>query len=106
MHPQHMERLQRSARVDERQLNDQYLKEVKEIEATQCCYWACEQPNAPNLSKCAGCHIVKYCCKEHQAKDWAWEHKGECKRPTYLKEEYEDAGRRNLAGDYTDYRYD
>lgn len=97
-HPEQWQNYKKNASESERQINDEFLAE--EIEVSQCCYWACEQPDAAGLRTCAGCGIVKYCCKEHQAKDWAWEHKGECKLPTFLKQEYEEDQRRYLSGNY------
>jgi hypothetical protein len=95
---------QREASADERQINNQFLTECKELfsqGASQCCYWACDNPDAPKLLRCAGCKIAMYCCKDHQAKDWAWEHKGECQIPQFLKEEFEYDRQRHVAGDYT-----
>ena len=33
---------------------------------------------SPTLSRCTGCHFVRYCCAEHQKKDWK-RHKIDCK---------------------------
>jgi hypothetical protein len=49
---------------------------------TECAYYACVNPTAPNLSACNRCHVVKYCSKECQTQDWKWEHKYECVDPT------------------------
>lgn len=96
--PEHWQNCMRNASESEREINDEFLAE--EIEVSQCSYWACEQPDAAGLRTCTGCGIVKYCCEDHQAKDWVWEHKGECKLPTFLKQEYDEDRRRYLGGNY------
>jgi MYND finger len=82
----------------EPQINDEFLQDTPKV--SQCCYWACDQPNAEKLLQCSGCRIAKYCCKEHQKKDWKWEHKGECRLPQFLADEFAEARQRNLSGDY------
>jgi len=89
----------------ERELNDEFLADVSQTfkdGASQCCYYGCEMPDAKTLSKCAGCGVVKYCCKEHQTLDWKWEHKFECtsKVPKFVLEEIESDRQRNLRGIY------
>ena len=37
------------------------------------------QTEGEQLKACSGCHIVKYCCKEHQKASWNECHKLECK---------------------------
>jgi hypothetical protein len=86
------------AKESERQLNDEFLADEPQV--SQRCHWACQDEVAPEeLSRCAGCRIVKCCCKDHQAKDWAWEHRGECKLPQFLVDEHGANRLRNLAGD-------
>lgn len=97
-HPEHWREFMRKAAASEREINDEFLADDPEV--SQCCYWACENPNTSELRTCSGCAIVKYCCKEHQAQDWSWEHKGECRLPEFLKQEYEEDRKRNLAGNY------
>ena len=41
------------------------------------------------LSKCSGCHILKYCCREHQKLDWG-KHKQFCKRVSQIKKQRRD----------------
>lgn len=74
MSPGQLQGFFRSAKASEREINDEILAEM--VEASQRSCWACEQPNAPNLRACAGCGVVKRCCKDHQVSDWKWEHKG------------------------------
>lgn len=83
---------------EERQINEEFFQDPPKIE--QCCYFACESPDAEKLLTCSGCGIVKYCCKDHQAKDWLWEHKGECRLPDFVKKKHEAERIRHLAGDY------
>jgi hypothetical protein len=90
----------------ERDINVPFLQEVaemKEMGATECCYWACTTPNGDNLLRCVGCKIARYCCKEHQAKDWKWEHRGECtvNVPEFVLDEIEGDRQRHLSGDYS-----
>lgn len=112
-HPQHWHGLTREWGAEERQINDRFLAEnddvIRNKGASQCCYWACETPSGADgkkLLKCTGCGIAKYCCKEHQALDWRWEHKGECTLavPDWFKQEIEQDRQRNLNGDYEDYK--
>ena len=112
-HPQHWIELTNKLGKQEKEINDRFLPEVDEIKkrgASQCCYWRCTSPTGMaelrKLSKCAGCGIAKYCCKEHQLLDWKWEHKGECTKnlPDWLVAEYERDRVCNLAGDYKDYK--
>lgn len=100
-HPEEWQKFAREASAGERQINDRFLAEVAKDKVTQCSYWACSNPTVDNLLQCGGCKIVKYCCQDHQAKDWKWEHKGECKLPEFLKAEIEHDRRRNLNGDYS-----
>ena len=111
-HPEHWQKLCRELAVDERALNDRFLAETDELfanqGASQCCYWDCKTPDGQEnnkLFKCTGCGIAKYCCKEHQKLDWAWEHKGECTAnvPDFFKREMEQNREMNLRGDYTNY---
>lgn len=97
-HPEHWQNWAKNASETERAINDELLAE--EIEVSQCAYWACDAPNASDLRTCTACGIVKYCCKDHQVKDWSWEHKGECRIPAFLKQEYGEDRRRNIAGNY------
>lgn len=46
----------------------------------------CKEMDAAKLSRCSGCKIVYYCCKEHQANDWK-NHKKVCKK---LKESFQN----------------
>mmetsp|Transcript_5550 Transcript_5550/g.10570 ORF Transcript_5550/g.10570 Transcript_5550/m.10570 type:complete len:277 (+) Transcript_5550:2-832(+) len=72
--------------------------------ASQCCYWACAEPDEVKLFKCSGCGIAKYCSKEHQALDWKWEHKVECTQsvPQFFLDEIKSDRARHLYGDYDD----
>lgn len=97
-HPQHWQNQVRWMIANERTINDEFLQDAPE--GSQCCYWACKQPNADNLLRCTGCKIAKYCCEDHQKKDWKWEHRGECRAPPFIVAEYADDRKRNLAGDY------
>jgi hypothetical protein len=108
-HQQHWMAFMEESVAEERELNDKFLAETDEIMqnqgASQCCYWACKTPHGNDgrpLSRCTGCKIVKYCCKEHQALDWDWEHKAECTSvlPDWYKAELEADRERNLRGDY------
>lgn len=91
---------------DERKLNDSLLRELAELKgkgAGSCCYWACKNPSsADRLLTCAGCKFHKYCCREHQALDWKWEHRAECSAnvPKVLLDEMEATLAKQLAGDY------
>lgn len=93
-------------KAEERNINDSFfieLKELKEQGASQCCYWACDNPNfGEKLFTCAGCKFNKYCCKEHQSLDWTWEHRAECAAtvPKHVLAEIEAKMKRHLAGDY------
>ena len=112
-HPQYWRELTNQWVVREREINDEFLPETRDVlqnkGASQCCYWACATPggrdNKP-LLRCSGCKIVKYCCKEHQSLDWKWEHKGECTAslPDWYNAELQQDFERNLQGDYTDYK--
>ena len=104
-HPWQWQKFMAEANEEERELNDRFLADVQasfDEGASQCCYWACENPDADTLLRCAGCRLAKYCCKEHQKKDWQWEHKGEChsQLPQYIKDDIEQDRQRNLHGDY------
>ena len=93
----------RNAIREEQEYNGNFLPEVDRLiqeGISQCAYWACQNPSAPNLRFCAGCRLVKYCCVEHQALDWEWEHKGECLIPQFLKDEYKEDRERNYNGEY------
>jgi hypothetical protein len=103
-HPQHWKKWCRDADESELEINDKYL--AMKVETSQCAYWACDTPNAPNLKLCMGCKIVKYCCKEHQAKDWVWEHQGECQLPQFFINEMQEDRARHLAGDYREIKRD
>lgn len=46
----------------------------------------CKQMDSDKLSRCSGCKIVYYCCKEHQTSDWK-NHKKVCKK---LKESFKN----------------
>jgi len=92
-------------KTKEKAINDDFLEDVSRAfkeGASQCCYWGCEKPDAEKLLKCAGCGVVKYCCKEHQKLDWKWEHKYECTKsvPKNLLDEMEADRKRNLRGNY------
>jgi len=94
--------------LQEREINERFLADVHAtmIEgASQCCYYACNNNGNDNtkLFRCRGCGIAKYCCKDHQEKDWKWEHKGECtcNAPEFVKKTIEEDRQRNLRGDYT-----
>mmetsp|Transcript_27241 Transcript_27241/g.31147 ORF Transcript_27241/g.31147 Transcript_27241/m.31147 type:complete len:344 (+) Transcript_27241:119-1150(+) len=100
-------------KLDQREFNDRFLSEndefLKNEGANQCCYWACKTTNGREnqdfqLKTCAGCGIVKYCCKEHQKLDWKWEHRGECTSnlPEFLKHEIALDREKNLKGDYSE----
>jgi hypothetical protein len=97
-HPEHWQQLRQDMRTKERAINDEFLQDTPEV--SQCCYWACQQPDNHKLLRCSGCGIAKYCCREHQTEDWKWEHKGECQVPEFILAEYADDRKRNLAGDY------
>jgi hypothetical protein len=59
--PEHWVNFQREACADERKINNQFLPECKKLfsqGASQCCYWACEIPDAPKLLRCGGCKIA------------------------------------------------
>jgi hypothetical protein len=102
--PHHWENLCNEYDATEREVNDRFLAETEpsQLEASQCCYWACKEPDASSLFLCSSCRIVKYCCKDHQAKDWAWEHRGVCRIPQFLKEEMEEDRNQHLAGDFSE----
>ena len=111
-HPQYWARLTNEWKIKEREINDEFLAENDVIMlnkgASQCCYWACTTPNGHNgnpLLRCTGCNIVRYCCKEHQSRDWKFEHKGECtcSLPDWYNTELQRDRERNLRGDYSDY---
>jgi hypothetical protein len=94
----------REMNITERDINQEFMQRVTQTlqeGASECCYWACQKPKT-KLFACAGCRIAKYCCKDHQQKDWKWEHRGECysKLPQFLKEEVTDLRERNLQGDF------
>lgn len=57
---------------------------------------------AGNLSVCAGCKVVRYCCKEHQAADWPT-HKAQCTpvKKARVHFEKEETELRNFPGDFT-----
>lgn len=97
-HPWLWAEWKQKATRDERAINDEFLEDDPEV--TQCCYYGCPKPDAEKLLKCKGCNIAKYCGKECQVADWKWEHKSECHLPQFLKDEYAQDRRRNLAGDY------
>jgi hypothetical protein len=104
-HPEHWQKFVRESKDQEREINDEFLKDVQatfDDGASQCCYYACDKPDANKLFRCAGCGIAKYCSKEHQKNDWGWEHKGECTSqvPQFIRDEIEDDRNRNLAGNY------
>ena len=97
--------LRMELKTREKAINEELLADVAEVfkkGASQCCYWACKNPDAEKLSKCAGCGVVRYCSKEHQQLDWKWEHKWECTKsvPKFLLDEIEADRQRNLRGDY------
>lgn len=112
-HPQYWRQLMTEWKATEREINDKFLAETDDIiqkrGTSQCCYWACKTPagkdNKP-LRRCAGCKFVKYCCEEHQALDWKWEHNGECTStlPEWFRRELEQDRERNLRGDYAEYK--
>eukprot|EP00956_Cyclotella_meneghiniana_P025425 scaffold53078_cov32-Cyclotella_meneghiniana.AAC.2 len=111
--PHHWIELKKKFDKEEREINDRFLPEVDEVKkkgASQCCYWGCKTPNGVSagskLLRCSGCGFAKYCCKEHQLLDWKWEHKGECtvNLPDWLNAEMEEDRKRNINGDYTDYK--
>lgn len=118
-HPEKYDEYVQGLKAGERVINESFLKENDEIfqkeGASQCCYWNCKTPDGivdsdgkkKKLMKCAGCGIAKYCCKEHQKLDWFWEHKGECTKniPNFIKEDIASDRLRNLAGDYSDYKW-
>jgi hypothetical protein len=92
------------SKAEEAEINDRFLAKVKatfDEGASQCCYYACAKPDAEKLFRCAGCGVAKYCSKDHQLKDWSWEHKGECTSniPQFVKDEMEQDRQRNLRGD-------
>lgn len=74
------------AKVSERLLDDQ-LKQPNRLmnqmmikvirEQLRCGYTACN--NNCDMSLCGGCRVQRYCCQEHQKKDWKW-HKMICKK--------------------------
>jgi hypothetical protein len=103
--PDKWENFRDKCEEDERMINDKFLAMVAKTfqdGAAQCCYWACEAPNAEKLLTCTGCGVVKYCSKEHQKMDWLWEHKGECtcQVPEYIKKDIERDRQKNLNGIY------
>jgi len=104
-HPEHWQKFACESKDQEREINDEFLKDVKatfDDGASQCCYYACDKPDADKLFRCAGCGIAKYCSKAHQKSDWGWEHKGECTSqvPQFIRDEIEEDRNRNLAGNY------
>ena len=91
--------------VNERSLNDEFFADLKELRtkgASKCCYWACENHSSNKLLVCTGCKFHKYCCKEHQALDWTWEHRAECtvNVPQCVLDDMAAEMERHLSGDY------
>jgi hypothetical protein len=43
----------------------------------RCELESCDYSKKTGLMTCSACHMVKYCCKEHQKADWPM-HKGDC----------------------------
>ena len=56
------------------------LKTMSSAASVFCCCKYCRQP--ADL-KCTACSVVRYCCKDHQTRDWQ-AHKPLCK---WLREE-------------------
>eukprot|EP00483_Globobulimina_turgida_P006695 UN06705 len=52
-----------------------------EIQNNKCWYNSCEKMGDDKhvLSRCAACNMARYCCKDHQVKDWKSGHKMDCK---------------------------
>lgn len=48
-----------------------------------CCNWcgASKQDDGSNLLQCTRCKSVRYCCRDHQVRDWKT-HKRACKEPS------------------------
>jgi hypothetical protein len=58
--------------------------------------WACNSCKrgaftGTKLLKCGGCHLFRYCCKDHQVEHWA-QHKRFCKAVKRLASSDEGAG--------------
>lgn len=96
-HPQGWPNFTKELDANEHSINREFLQDTPQV--TECCYWACPNPQSESLMRCTGCGIAKYCCKEHQQADWKWEHKGECRLPAFLQQEYaKDRSRDELVG--------
>lgn len=45
-----------------------------------CSWGECDKVEAfpGDFSRCGRCRVARYCCKEHQAADWRWQHRKTC----------------------------
>ena len=55
-----------------------YIKSSTKDEKHRCWYKNCKQNKNIGVYVCNECYVAKYCCKEHQIKDWNIRHKIHC----------------------------